>query len=124
MAAGLGLAFLDESLAKEKRQPLCGEQESSKIDKGSEAVNWEGINTGLLCIWFARFTSALGLGFMFSTYAFVIKDNFGWNDMHFGIVLVVSGLGIASFQLLVFPRVVELIGPGWSLCSGAALGVV
>lgn len=123
LAAGLGLAFLDESLPKEKRQPLCGKQESSKNDTGAEAANWEGINTGLLCIWFARFTSALGLGFMFATYAFLIKENFGWNDMHFGIVLVLSGLGIASFQLLAFPRVVELIGPGWCLCLGAALGV-
>jgi len=123
LAAGLGLAFLDESLVKEKRQPLCGEQESSKKDTGAEAANWEGINAGLLCIWFARFTSALGLGFMFATYAFLIKDNFGWNDMHFAIVLVLSGLGVACFQLLAFPRVVELIGPGWCLCSGAALGV-
>lgn len=122
LAAGLGLAFLDESLPKEKRRPLCGEQEASEEDAGAEAANSEGINTGLLCIWFARFISALGLGFLYATYAFLIKDNFGWSDMHFGIVLLTSGLGVALFQLLAFPRVAEFIGPGWCACSGATLG--
>merc|ERR1719221_787106 len=116
------MVFLDESLPKEKRRPLCGHQETSEKDDGAEAADWEGINLGLICIWFARFVSALGLGFMFATYAFLIKDNFGWSDMHFGMVLFVSGICSACFQLLAFPRVAELIGPGWCLCSGAALG--
>lgn len=124
LAAGLGLAFLDESLPEEKRRPLCGKQESPTSDTGAQAADWEGINAGLLCIWFARFMSALGLGFMFSTYAFLIKDNFGWSDMHFGMVLLCSGLCVACFQLLVFPRVVKAIGAGWCLCSGAALGAL
>lgn len=122
VAAGLGLAFLDESLPKEKRRPLCGKQASEK-DTGTEVADWEGINAGLLCIWFARFMSALSLGFLFATYAFLIKDNFGWSDMHFGIVLFVSGLSGACIQLLVFPPVAKFIGPGWCLFSGAALGI-
>merc|ERR1719327_209214 len=107
------MAFLDESLPKERRRPLCGNQGSLDENAGAEAADREGINSGLLCIWFARFTSALGLGFLFATYAFLIKDNFGWSDIHFGMMLLISGMVGAICQLLLFPRVVAAIGAGW-----------
>lgn len=121
-AAAIGLAFLTESLPKEKRRPLCGKDDEK--DAGAEAADREGVSAGLLCIWFCRFMSALGLGFLFATYAFLIKDNFGWSDMQFGIMLLFSGLGSATCQFLLFPRVVAVIGAGWSLVSGALIGMV
>jgi len=124
LAAGIGLVFLSESLSKEKRRPLCGKQEPCEENAGAEAADWEAVNTGVLCVWFARFISALGLGFMYSTYAFLIKDNFGWNDFHFGVVLFSTGLCTACIQLLAFPRVAALLGAGWTLFAGATLGTV
>jgi len=117
LAAGLGLAFLEESLPEEKRRPLFRKQETAEA---AAAADWEAVNAGLLLI--ARFFSALGLGFLFATYAFLIKDNFGWSDMHFGMVLFSTGLTGACFQSLVFPRVATLIGVGWCASVGAACG--
>lgn len=110
LAAGTGLASLDESLAKRKRKPLC-------------AVDWGGINMGLLCAWLTRFMSALAYGVMFPTYPFLVNENFGWSDKEFGVILFVGGLCSAIFQLLVFPRMAKLVGVVLCLCVGAAFGI-
>jgi len=93
VAAAIGLARLEESLDKSKRRPLCAPMPVDAV--GASVADWDAVNGGMLCIWFCRFSSALGLGFLFATYAFLIKDNFGWSDKHFGMVLFASGIFVA-----------------------------
>lgn len=123
LSAVISLFFLPESLPESKRRPLvqnCAEQ-------GKECCNsaeFEVVNKGLSCIWFCRFTSAMGLGFLYATYAFLIKDNFGWGDVQFGIVLVAGGAVGALLQALVFPQLVATFGASRVLCLGGILGTV
>lgn len=122
MSAVMGAFVIEESLPKSKRRPLCGKR--SEADEGSAAADREAVNGGLLCIWFCRFWSAMGLGFLFATYAFLIKDNFGWSDAQFGMVLFCSGILSATVQGAIFPRVVVWTGVRVVMLSGSVLGMV
>lgn len=67
------------------------------------ASDLEAISLGLLCTWGTRFFQALAGAVMFSTYAFLIDDLFGWTDMHFGGIMASLGLMYAILQSIVFP---------------------
>eukprot|EP00928_Gymnodinium_smaydae_P005352 TRINITY_DN11828_c0_g1_i2.p1 TRINITY_DN11828_c0_g1~~TRINITY_DN11828_c0_g1_i2.p1 ORF type:complete len:386 (-),score=44.24 TRINITY_DN11828_c0_g1_i2:35-1192(-) len=121
LAAVLGAIMLKESLESSKKRPLCGTERTDKT-LGSTAADWEAFTLELVSVWFCRFASALGLGFLYATYAFLIKDNFGWNDFHFGMVLLVSASIGALIKLFLFARLVEVIGGPWVCVLGSAFG--
>jgi len=122
VASGIGLIRLEESLDTLKRRPLCAPMPVDAIVVNT--ADWDAVNGGLLCIWFCRISSALGLGFLFATYAFLIKDNFGWSDKHFGMVLFVTGIASAVLQLLAFPRVVSRWSATWTFVVGSLVGAI
>jgi len=127
LSAGLAIIFLEESLRSCKRRPLCGGSDAavSRLD-GQDGVgvsDWQVVNQTLMCIVFCRFWSAMGLGFLFSTYAFLIKDNFGWEDSQFGMVLAITGFFGAIIQLLAFPVLVGRVGAPCVLAIGSLFGV-
>lgn len=119
IACVLGVVFLKESLDYVKRRPLCSGGQDDKTTDCDLTTELEGINRELLLVWHCRLFSALGLGFLFATYSFLIKDNFGWADAEFGMVLFFSGLLTAFLQVAVFPVVVAKVGASRTLLMGA-----
>lgn len=123
LSALICFLFLEESLAKAKRRPLV----QSCIENGkanSDNAEFEAVNKGLICVWYCRFASAMGLGFIYSTYAFLIKDNFGWGDAQFALVLLCSGILTASMQFVVFPQLARRFGAAAVLGLGCASAVI
>jgi len=102
----LGLLILKESLPPEKRRPLCSKQESSNVDEG----DWAKVKFGLVCAWISRFFYAFTIFCLYSTYAFLIKDNFGWSDREFGMILACGGVFEGLLQLLLYPVVSKCLG--------------
>lgn len=115
--------FLQESLPQSERRPL----RQSCVDEGKascENAEFDAVNKGLACVWWCRFTSAMGLGFLYATYAFLIKDNFGWGDAQFAMVLLASGVFTAVMTFALFPRLAAAFGASRVLCFGAIVGVL
>lgn len=117
LATIYGYFTLQESLAPAKRRPFT-------LQPGeSSSADWAAVNAGLSLTWLARFFAAAASGFLFVTYAFLIKDLFGWTDVHFAAVLVSAGLGGCLMQLFVFPPVAARLGGAKTLALGTAFGV-
>lgn len=119
----VGLFILRESLPTEKRRPLCGqgtgEQEGG--DSGCMAGmndDWSNVRFALVCVWIARFFYALGVFCLYATYAFLIRDNFGWSDREFGIILVSMGLIGAILSVFFYPLVSAYVEQHWCCVIG------
>lgn len=105
-----GVAFIEESLALEKRRPLFTSDSSGSTDAESPGkaskhtkADCEAIGVGLICLWCTRFFHALAGAIMFSTYAFLIDQLFGWSDLQFGVVMAVVGTLYALLQFSIYP---------------------
>lgn len=102
----VGLCILVESLPVERRRSLCGAGAGGRL--GSD---WSAVGVGLVCAWLARFCYACSAFSLYATYSFVIKDNFGWTDTEFGLLLVAAGIAQGLFELLLYPVLDQLLGP-------------
>lgn len=107
----LGACILRESLPAEKRRPLFGRQSEGGGGIMAELQdNFECVTGGMVCAWFARFFYAFCVFTLYTTLPFVIKDNFGWAEEQFGMMLVVAGVLEGLLTLVVYPKVDELLG--------------
>jgi len=118
-----GVFFVTETLQKHKRRPLyCTAVGADTV----RASDWEVVGSGLLSVWACRFFSALATGFMFATYAFLIKTQFDWNDTHFGVVLGSCGIVGAISQAFIYPVFGRSgrTGSALSLGIGSVMGMI
>jgi len=111
LATLYGLAFIEESLVPKKRRPLfCSSDSSGSTDAESPGkasahtkADCEAVGMGLICLWCTRFFHALAGAIIFSTYAFLIDQLFGWTDLQFGVVMAVCGTLYALLQFSIYP---------------------
>jgi MFS family permease len=117
--------FLKETLSEERRRPLCGpamEDESSEGHIGKS--DWDMVNLGLSLVWTSNFLADFAKFFLYSLYAILINDLFGYEDAEFGIILMCAGLGGMLVQGLVFPVIVKATGLHATIVLGAALSAI
>lgn len=100
--------FLKETLPQARRRPLCGKRESK--DDGAGLTDLEMVNLGLSLTWIASFLVDFGKFFLYSVYAFLIRDLFGYDDKEYGIILMIWGISSMFIQAIVFPEAVRLVG--------------
>lgn len=105
-----GLCCIRESLDVSRRRPIsncCAQighsDEHDEITENKISSDWEVLGPGMGCVWLARFFAALAGAVLFSSYAFLIDDFFGWSDMHLGAIMAAFGLSYAVLQALVYP---------------------
>lgn len=110
----VGCFILKETLPAEKRRAICAtkqdtENEGSGIlkERGDE---WACITGAMVCAWIVRFFYAFATYSMFTTYSFVIKDNFGWSDKELGMMLGFAGVGEGLLGVFLYPRVDKHLG--------------
>lgn len=115
-----GAFTLQESLPKSKRRPFFSEESNISHD------DFESVGRGLVSVWLVRLLLSLAQGLLFSTYAFLIGDLFGWSDFEFGLALAVTGVLGAALQLMLYPILAQhsKLGSVWSLAIGCACGTV
>lgn len=109
----LGLCIIGETLPPEKRRPLFGAKASDAPEGGVMAEKgdeWAIVSSGIVFAWITRFFYALACFSMYTTFSFLIKDNFGWSDKELGMLLSVAGIVEGLLGLLVYPRVDKAIG--------------
>lgn len=116
-AATMSAVLMGESLSPSKRRPLCSSNEAEK-DRVSASEWW---SYGLCLVLIAKAFSACGVMCWQVTYAFFIKDAFGWGTVEFGIILAACGLLSAVFQSVGYPVIDRSLG---SHCATAACCVV
>lgn len=103
----LGAFVLQETLPEERRRPLS----AAAPGLGSLAREMRGVwSPAMCCIWLGRFCASFALLCLFATYAFLIRDAFGWGDMEFGLILASSGITAACAQFLLYPRASAVLG--------------
>lgn len=122
----IGLVFLNESLPIEKRRAICGPAEESERP---EPTDWETLNLGLVLIWVARFLVSFGEFFLYSMYAPLINELFGFEDIQMGIILTLFGIVGGFISTFVYPSVSQSFGAlraiiFGSLCIGLALALL
>lgn len=116
----LGLWILEESLPKAKRRPLCNQDDGAESSCAPVMDCYE-VRCGLVAVWFARFFYAFGVFSLYATYAFVIKDNFGWSDWEFGMILGISGVSQGLLELFLYPVTDRQIGEHLVVILGCAI---
>jgi len=115
--------FLEESLPESKRRPLVTPR-GGHSKEGCDSSEFDAVNKSLLCVWTVRVFTAMGLGFLFATHAFLIKDAFGWGDAEYAGIILTASLLIACVQFAVFPSLSRNIGTSRVLLLGCLSGVV
>lgn len=121
----MGYFLLKESMPEERKRPLCGKSAEQEEEAKAES-DWEATNVGLVLIWIARMACAFGEFFMYSMYAILIHDLFGFEDKEMGIILMCMGIVGAIINMLVFPATVRFVGPASATilgCTCAAIGL-
>lgn len=119
----VGGYVLQETLPEDKRRPLSSKSSTAVAEdeqgvcgsllSGPRALAWEirGVwSPAMACIWVGRFCSSFAFLCLFSTYAFLIRDTFGWGDMQYGMILACSGVTAAGVQFLLYPRASKSLG--------------
>mmetsp|Transcript_16737 Transcript_16737/g.43221 ORF Transcript_16737/g.43221 Transcript_16737/m.43221 type:complete len:436 (-) Transcript_16737:119-1426(-) len=117
----VGYFVLEETLPERKRRPICTAGEDSKHCKTVAEDIWDCCTPSLMCIWVGRFCSSFANLCLFSTYAFLIRDAFGWGDRELGMVLASGGIIGALIQLLLYPGMSKAMGKHTVYGFGAAL---
>jgi len=113
-----GACMLMESLPAEKRRrftmaaPSLGGLRSSIVD------DWSGVGVGLVCAWFARLCYVFSTWGLYATYSFLIRDNFGWSDYEFGMIVGVAGVTQGLLELFFYPAVHARVGEYWVCVIG------
>mmetsp|Transcript_11756 Transcript_11756/g.21977 ORF Transcript_11756/g.21977 Transcript_11756/m.21977 type:complete len:440 (+) Transcript_11756:54-1373(+) len=120
-ASALSAAFMGESLSASERRPLCSSSETEKEDR-VWVTEWWSCGLGLVLI--AKAFSACGVMCWQVTYAFFIKDAFGWDTAEFGIILAVCGLIAAVFQSICYPVFDRAVGSHWATSACCAVFAV
>lgn len=110
----VGLIFLEESLPKENRRPLCGESEQ----EGSPQGDWEAVNLGLGSMWALKFFIAASQFILYSMYAPLIEDVFGFGDQEMGLLLMCGGVFAVVIQAFLFAPTERHLGPHATLTMG------
>lgn len=110
--------FFKETLPHARRRPLCGQEASEKDGVGLR--DWDMVNLGLVLTWFANFLVDFGKFFLYSVYAFLIRDLFGYDDKEYGIILMMWGVVSMLVQALCFPAAVRLVGHPATVIFGCA----
>merc|ERR1719326_2489588 len=112
VGAAVGCFILQETLSPDRRTPLCkaarGDQDGPLTKFAKEFR--EIYSHPLGCVWMGRFWASLCFLCLFATYAFLIRDAFGWGDREFGIILAMSGVGEAIVEYFVYPRLSRALG--------------
>lgn len=127
----VGYFVLEETLPESRRRPLYRRppEERHGDDADGDASDsksvledvWDCCTPHLLCIWVGRFCSSFAYLCLFSTYAFLIRDSFGWGDREMGMVLAAGGLLGAGVQLFAFPYLCKVIGKHAVFVVGSVL---
>lgn len=121
LGCAVGCCILRESLPEGRRRPWRAQ--------GAE-VAWLGdgvredcgtASRGLMLAWCARFFYAFCVFCLYATYSFLIRDNFGWADREFGLILCAAGLAKAVLELLLYPTASARLGEHWVCAIGAAV---
>jgi len=108
LATLYGVIRTEESLAPQNRRPLWPIKTSSDAENPissprASTSDWETVNTGLVCVWVARFLQSFAFATLFTNYAFFIHRVFGWSDFHFGVIMMFAGVISATLQFVVYP---------------------
>lgn len=109
----LGLMILRESLVPEKRRPLCGaaSAEGDETEPKEHVLitemrdDWSGVRACLWFAWISRFFYGLSVFSLYATFAFLIKDLYGWGDKEFGILLSIAGVCQGILEMFFYPKV-------------------
>lgn len=114
----IGLCFLKESLPEERKRALCGSTQEEEKEAESD---WAALNLGLSLIWIARMCCAFGEFFLYSMYAVLLNDLFGFEDKEMGIILMCIGVCGAILNTFVFPATTRCLGPAYTTMFGTTL---
>jgi len=120
----IAFLFFKETLPQARRRPLCGSAEEESSEGKVGLRDWDMVNLGLSLTWVASFLVDFGKFFLYSVYAFLIKDLFGYDDKEYGIILMIWGLQSMIIQAFVFPVAVRVVGHHVTIIFGTfAMGV-
>lgn len=115
----IAFLFFKETLAQDRRRPLCGKAEDK--EEGVGLSDWDMVNLGLTLTWIANFLVDFGKFFLYSVYAFLIRDLFGYDDKEYGVILMMWGIQSMLVQALVFPVAVRAAGHHVTIIFGAII---
>lgn len=108
----VGLCFLRETLAREKRRPLRWQQTpgGARVSMVQSYGDFSMVGGGLICIWLAGFFVSLNFMSIVTVYAFLINISFGFADVGYGIIMATGGVLAGTVQLLVVPPADSMLG--------------
>eukprot|EP00929_Paragymnodinium_shiwhaense_P054181 TRINITY_DN27149_c0_g1_i2.p1 TRINITY_DN27149_c0_g1~~TRINITY_DN27149_c0_g1_i2.p1 ORF type:complete len:442 (+),score=60.26 TRINITY_DN27149_c0_g1_i2:137-1462(+) len=116
----VGVFLLQESLPPERRRPLLSSSASSET-WAELFSDWQAVRPPLAFVWIARFLYAFCVFCLYATYSFLIKDNFGWSDKEFAVVLTGAGLAACVLEITIYPAVSARVGDHWCTIFGCLL---
>lgn len=113
--------ILKETLPPEKRRPLFSPttEEGREILK-EQSDEWSSVTAGMLCVWVTRFFYAFATYVLFTTYAFLVKDNFGWSDKELGMLMGMAGVSEGLLGVFLYPIVDKKFGEHFVCVVGFA----
>eukprot|EP00927_Polykrikos_kofoidii_P015867 TRINITY_DN17104_c0_g1_i2.p1 TRINITY_DN17104_c0_g1~~TRINITY_DN17104_c0_g1_i2.p1 ORF type:complete len:439 (+),score=60.19 TRINITY_DN17104_c0_g1_i2:169-1485(+) len=105
-----GSLILKETLPIERRRNICGAKSGCESETGGHLKEWACVSREMICVWIARFFLAFGTYSMYTTYSFVIHDNFGWTDEQLGMMLGFAGVCSGAFGVFLYPQIDKRLG--------------
>lgn len=101
-----------ESLPKNRRRPWLSTPQSSS--------DWQAVNLALVLVWVARFFASFGQLMLYSMYAFLLKDMFGFADVEMGMIFTGAGLWGMLVQGIIFPAADRVLGNHMAAALGCS----